>query len=207
MQVQPTFWPAGPRITPIFCNARAARRANAEAKAKAKVEPNGAGALRLGVAGTMNPARLSFGLVGALICQQQALANVHAAAPALCTCARNHTDWPVCAVVHAMSVGSGGPVRVCGSLAPAQQVPTATGRGTRGRKEKTKMETQRSLQKQQRIDEQRRKREQKARSAHIESSMLNTYYAEGKKMEAARERLLRKEHEELRKKTQQQQSQ
>ena len=68
MQVQPIFWPAGPRITPIFCNARAARRANAEAKAKAKVEPNGAGALRLGVAGTMNPARLSFGLVGALIC-------------------------------------------------------------------------------------------------------------------------------------------
>ena len=129
MQVQPTFWPAGPRITPIFCNARAARRANAEAKAKAKVEPNGAGALRLGVAGTMNPARLSFGLVGALICQQQALASVHAAAPALCTCARNHTDWPVCAVVHAMSVGSGGPVRVCGSLAPAQQVPTAHAAG------------------------------------------------------------------------------
>ena len=102
-----------------FCKAATARRAGAEAKAKAKAEPIGAGVPRLGAVGTVDPARLRFSLLGALIRPQQALASVHTAAPALCICTRNHADWSVYAVVRAISVGGGGPVRVYGSLAPA----------------------------------------------------------------------------------------
>ena len=55
--MQPTFWQIGPRKTPIFLQARAARRTSAGAKVKAKAESDGAGALRLGVAGAMDPGR------------------------------------------------------------------------------------------------------------------------------------------------------
>ena len=70
--------------------------------------------------GTVDPARLRFSLLGALIRPQQALASVHTAAPALCTCTRNGAGWRVCAVVRAMAVGGGGPVNVYVSLGLAQ---------------------------------------------------------------------------------------
>ena len=133
MRVQPTFWPAGPRMSPIFGKARAARRAGAGAKAKAEAEPNSAGASRLGVAGTMDPVRSSPSLLGALVRPQQALASVHMAAPALCTCTRNHAGWSVCAVVRAMSVRGGDPMRVYGSLDPAQAGSNGTCCGRRKR--------------------------------------------------------------------------
>ena len=89
-------------------------------KGKVKAAPNGAGAPRLGVVGAVDPARLRFSLLGALIRPQQALASVHTAAPALCTCTRNSAGWWVCAVVRAMAVGGGDPVSVYGSLGLAQ---------------------------------------------------------------------------------------
>ena len=110
---------------PNFCKACAARRASAETGAKAKAEPNGAGVPRLGVVAIVNPVRLRFSLCCVPICPQQALASVHTAAPAPCTCTRNRAGWSVCAVARTMSVGCGGPARVCGSLGPAQRVSTA----------------------------------------------------------------------------------
>ena len=102
-------------------------------KREAKAAPNGAGAPRLGVVGTVDPARLRFSLLGALIRPQQALASVHTAAPALCTCTRNHAGWSVCAVVRAMSVRGGDPMRVYGSLDPAQAGSNGTCCGRRKR--------------------------------------------------------------------------
>ena len=60
---------------------------------------------------------------------------------------------------------------------------------------KKRQEVHRSLQKQKKIELQRKKREQKARDLKAESTLMNMYYAEGKKLEAARERLLRKENQ------------
>ena len=116
-----------------FCKAATARGAGAEAKAKAKEEPVGAGVPRLGAVGTVDPARLRFSLLGALIRPQQALASVHTAAPALCTCTRNHAGWSVRAVVRAMSVRGGDPMRVYGSLDPAQAGSNGTCCGRRKR--------------------------------------------------------------------------
>ena len=82
--------------------------------------PNGAGAPRLGMVGTVDPARLRFNLLGALVRPQQAPASVHTAAPALCTCTRNHAGWSVYAVERTMSVRGGDPMCVYGSLDPAQ---------------------------------------------------------------------------------------
>ena len=127
--MQPTFWQIGPRKTPIFLQARAARRTSAGAKVKAKAESDGAGALRLGVAGAMDPARLSFSLLGGLICPPQALARVHAGAPALRTCTLNLASWRVCYVVCGISVVAGGSMYVFGSLALAWRVPTGHSAG------------------------------------------------------------------------------
>ena len=107
-------------ISLIFCAGAGAQQSARRSKREAKAAPNGAGAPRLGVVGTVDPARLRFSLLGALIRPQQALASVHTAAPALCTCTRNHAGWSVCAVVRAMSVRGGDPMRVYGSLDPAQ---------------------------------------------------------------------------------------
>ena len=104
-----------------------------KSKREAKAAPNGAEVPRLGVVGTVHPARLSFSLLGALIRPQQALASVHTAAPALCTCTRNHAGWSVCAVVRTMSVRGGDPMRVYGSLDPAQAGSNGTCCGRRKR--------------------------------------------------------------------------
>ena len=95
--------------------------------------PNGAGAPRLGVVGTVDPARLRFNLLGALVRPQQASASVHTAAPALCTCTRNHAGWSVYAVERTMSVRGGDPMCVYGSLDPAQAGPNGTRCGRRKR--------------------------------------------------------------------------
>ena len=58
---------------------------------------------------------------------------------------------------------------------------------------KMKAQTQRSLQKQQQIHRQLRKREQKLAQNAADSHRMNMYYAEGKILEAVRQRLDRKE--------------
>ena len=118
-RVPPINRPFDTPLSLIFCAGASALQSARRSKREAKAAPNGAGAPRLGVVGTVDPARLRFSLLGALVRPQQALASVHTAALALCTCTRNRADWSVCAVVRAISVGGGGPVRVYGSLAPA----------------------------------------------------------------------------------------
>ena len=119
-RVPPINRPFDTPLSLIFCAGAGAQQSARRSQRKAKAAPNGAGAPRLGVVGTVDPARLRFSLLGALIRPQQALASVHTAAPALCTYTRNCAGWSVCAVVCAMSVGVGDPVRVYGSLGPAQ---------------------------------------------------------------------------------------
>ena len=56
-----------------------------------------------------------------------------------------------------------------------------------------KAQTQRSLQKQWQIHKQLKKREQKLAQNAAESHRMNVYYAEGKRLEAVRQRLDREE--------------
>ena len=65
---------------------------------------------------------------------------------------------------------------------------------------KMKAQTQRSLQKQQQIHRQLRKREQKLAQNAADSHRMNMYYAEGKILEAVRQRLDRRNAVETEKK-------
>ena len=119
--------------SPNFLQGRNGTKSLRKGKGKAKAASNDAGAFIQGVMGAVGPVYLSISLCYALIRPQQALASAHTAAPALCTCTRNHTGWSVGAVVRAMSVRGGDPMRVCGSLDPAQAGSNGTCCGRRKR--------------------------------------------------------------------------